>query len=206
MISHDYWLGAFVHSVGTRGKGSCLGQQIRRCKRCACTDDHIDRDLMGLEGYLFLGIWFVYSICWVTLVLRSSGADFFFEFFWEDTNVILCIFWGEFWFSDNVSVWLLMLYIDPGIWAFDAVIYLGVGFLTDSIREILAIFRWRNFDFILWILNFGHLFKDMLVKQGTYFSVGINVSEIGTAIKAGVQAGGIKDLLLAVCLISSMSM
>ena len=38
------------------------------------------------------------------------------------------------------------------------------------------------------------------------FFVGINISDIGIAIKAGIQAGGIRDLALAVCLISNMFM
>ena len=33
-----------------------------------------------------------------------------------------------------------MGFFDPGIRVFDAVIYLGVGFLTDSIMGILVIF------------------------------------------------------------------
>ena len=123
MISHDYWLGAFVHSVGTRGKGSCLGQQIRRFKRCASTDDQIDGDLVILRqgGYLFFG-----NLVCILYLLRNSTLRFFgnwlfFEFLWEDTNVIRCIFWREFWFSELVRFWVLMVYFDPGIWVFDVV-------------------------------------------------------------------------------------
>ena len=34
----------------------------------------------------------------------------------------------------------------------------------------------------------------------------MNVSKICTAIEAGIQVGGIRDLMLAVCLLSSMFM
>ena len=54
--------------------------------------------------------------------------------------MILCILWGEFWFSEQVGVRILMVYFDRGIRVVDAVIYLGVGFLTDSIMGILVIF------------------------------------------------------------------
>ena len=57
-----------------------------------------------------------------------------------------------------------MVFFDPGIRVFDAVIYLGVGFLSDFIRGILVIFRRRNYEVILRILSFGHLCRDMLVK------------------------------------------
>ena len=39
-----------------------------------------------------------------------------------------------------------------------------------------------------------------------FFLVGIKNADIGTAIKAGVGAGGIKDQVLAVCLIGTMFM
>ena len=43
-----------------------------------------------------------------------------------------------------------MVYFDPGIFEFLTLffIYLGVGFLTDSIRGILVIFRRRNYEVI----------------------------------------------------------
>ena len=63
-------------------KGSCLGQQIRRFKRCLMIR------LMVIShhragGIFVFGVWFVCSICWETPILGSSGAVFFFR---EDTN------------------------------------------------------------------------------------------------------------------------
>ena len=39
-----------------------------------------------------------------TIISGSSGVDCFFDFFSEDTYMIICIFWREFRFSEHVSV------------------------------------------------------------------------------------------------------
>ena len=51
-----------------------------------------------------------------------------------------------------------------------------------------------------WALVPGY---DGRIRNG-FLGVGINVSDIGTAIESGIQAGGKKYLVLAVCLISSI--
>ena len=209
MISHDYWLGAFVHSVRARGKGSCVVQQICRFKRCACTDDQIDGDLViiGLGGYLFLETWFVYSICWVTLIWGSSGADLFWNFS-ETLNDSLYFMGGvlvvwarkvfEYWWSilTREFEFLTLLFN----WVLDFwLILLYQGNICDfSEEELLG--HTLNFELGAFVSKLCWYDKEHI------FFVGINISDIGIAIKAGIQAGGIRDLALAVCLISNMFM
>ena len=48
-------------------------------------------------------------------------------------------------------------------------------------------------------MSFGHLLQRYAGRMRNIFlSVGINISDIGTAIKAGIQAERINDLVLVV--------
>ena len=58
------------------------------------------------------------------------------------------------------------------------------------------------FKFESWTSAQGYVDR---VRNG-FLQVGMNVSKICTAIEAGIQVGGIRDLVFAVYLISSMFM
>ena len=102
--------------------------------------------------------------------------------------------------------WVLFDIFDPGIWIFYVQIsrLLGIGVMADSMRGVLG--KWLDEEFRvftlnseLWTFTRGFLGKVRTVS----FSVWMNASEIYAPIESGIPVGGIRDLVLAVWLISS---
>lgn len=118
-----------------------------------------------------LVIWWV--ICYfVHVLVRSTGKIFSGRRFflccsggiYSDRRFVfscgdLCVLFS----TSSVRV-LLKKIIDSGIWVFDVGICLGIGCLADCIRGLLVKYLREGISSLYWILDFGHLFKGVLVE------------------------------------------
>ena len=126
-------------------------------------------------------------------------------------------------FFTTSSIWVLTLYFLTREFQFLTLIFLGTldfwlirsgGYWWVSCRKKLRFYT-MNFDFLVSITGSKTCWCSIFwyrsqvrrhagrIRNG-FLWVGLNVSDIGTAIEAGIQAGGMKYLVLAGCPISSL--